>query len=260
MSAAVAAILEGMPEPRDLRMHQHGRPVRDHGRVGGAVRVRRRRRRDAEHRAGGAAAAGVPRPGGRARCWGCRRATCATLHSAAKRDGSAALAMQDRRGTPGKVTAAQWEQARAWRAAGCQRRGDRAAAGRGAHHGRPRPGAARAGAGPGGEAGGAGGAAVQPSRSRAGADPGPEPRSPVPGRRAGGRAAGRPGRCRRRARSRRGMRGRCCCTRSSRGRTPGRSWPARPAAAAGRGAAVGGQHVLRARRGDDRAVQAPGRR
>ncbi len=24
MSAAVAAILEGMPEPRDLRMHEHG--------------------------------------------------------------------------------------------------------------------------------------------------------------------------------------------------------------------------------------------
>jgi transposase len=40
----------------------------------------------------------------------------ATLHNAAKRDGSAALVRQDRRGTPGKVTAQQWEQARAWRA------------------------------------------------------------------------------------------------------------------------------------------------
>jgi len=39
----------------------------------------------------------------------------ATLHNAAKRDGSATLIRQDRRGGPGKVTAAQWEQARAWR-------------------------------------------------------------------------------------------------------------------------------------------------
>jgi len=39
----------------------------------------------------------------------------ATLWNAAKRDGSAALIRQDRPGAPGKVTAAQWEQARAWR-------------------------------------------------------------------------------------------------------------------------------------------------
>ena len=42
----------------------------------------------------------------------------ATLHNAALRDGSAALVMQDRRGTPGKVTGEQWEQARTWRAQG----------------------------------------------------------------------------------------------------------------------------------------------
>ncbi len=42
----------------------------------------------------------------------------ATLHNAALRDGSAALVMQDRRGTPGKVTGEQWAQARAWRAQG----------------------------------------------------------------------------------------------------------------------------------------------
>ena len=42
----------------------------------------------------------------------------ATLHNAALRYGSAALIRQDRRGTPGKVTAQQWEQARAWRAQG----------------------------------------------------------------------------------------------------------------------------------------------
>src|SRR5260221_3100154 len=39
----------------------------------------------------------------------------ATLHNAAKRDGPAALVMQDRRGPPGKVTGEQWAQARAWR-------------------------------------------------------------------------------------------------------------------------------------------------
>jgi hypothetical protein len=49
---------------------------------------------------------------------GLSEAYVATLHSAARRDGSAALAMQDRRGAPGKVTAAQWEQARAWREQG----------------------------------------------------------------------------------------------------------------------------------------------
>jgi hypothetical protein len=49
---------------------------------------------------------------------GLSEAYVATLHSAARRDGSAALAMRDRRGTPGKVTAAQWEQARAWREQG----------------------------------------------------------------------------------------------------------------------------------------------
>ena len=38
----------------------------------------------------------------------------------------------------------------------------------------------------------------------------------------------RPGRCRRRARSGRGTRGRCCCTRSSRRPAPGRSWLPRP--------------------------------
>ena len=32
MRAAVVAILEGMPEPRDLRLHGARWPVRDHGR------------------------------------------------------------------------------------------------------------------------------------------------------------------------------------------------------------------------------------
>lgn len=45
---------------------------------------------------------------------GLSEAYVATLHNAAKRDGSAALVQQDRRGAPGKVTARQWEQARGW--------------------------------------------------------------------------------------------------------------------------------------------------
>ena len=61
----------------------------------------------------------------------------------------------------------------------------------------------------------------------------------------------------------RGMRGRCCCTRSRAGRCregPGRRRAGGPAGRRPCGAAVGGQHVLRAGRGHDRAVQAPGRR
>ncbi len=114
MSAAVAAILEGMPEPRDLRMHQHdGRCVITAGTVvlfdyaAGDVVMRN------------IALAALRQLGFRGRAvaavLGLSEAYVATLHSAARRDGSAALAMQDRRGTPGKVTAAQWEQARVWR-------------------------------------------------------------------------------------------------------------------------------------------------
>ena len=42
----------------------------------------------------------------------------ATLFSRAKRDGSAALAGQQRRGRPDTVTAQDWDLARQWRAAG----------------------------------------------------------------------------------------------------------------------------------------------
>src|SRR5271169_4192503 len=114
MSAAVAAILEGMPEPRDLRMREHdGRCVITAGSVvlfdyaAGDV-VMRNIALAVLRQLGfpGRAVAAV---------LGLSEAYVATLHSAARRDGPAALAMQDRRGTPGKVTAAQWEQARAWR-------------------------------------------------------------------------------------------------------------------------------------------------
>jgi hypothetical protein len=117
MLAAVAAILEGMPEPRDLRMREHdGRCVITAGPVvlfdyaAGDVVMRN------------VALAVLRQLGfsGRAvaAVLGLSEAYVATLHSAARRDGSAALAVRDRRGAPGKVTAAQWEQARAWRGQG----------------------------------------------------------------------------------------------------------------------------------------------
>ena len=117
MSAAVSAILEGMPEPRDLRMREHdGRCVITAGQVvlfeyaAGDIVMRN------------FALAALRQLGFRGRVvaavLGLTENYVATLHSAAKRDGSAALIGQDRRGGPGKVTAAQWEQARAWRELG----------------------------------------------------------------------------------------------------------------------------------------------
>ena len=114
MSAAVAAILEGMPEPRDLRMHEHdGRCVITAGPVvlfdyaAGDIVMRN------------IALAALRQLGFRGRVvaavLGLTENYVATLWNAAKRDGSAALIRQDRPGAPGKVTAAQWEQARAWR-------------------------------------------------------------------------------------------------------------------------------------------------
>ena len=114
MSAAVAAILEGMPEPRDLRMHEHdGRCVITAGPVvlfdyAASDIVMRNMALAALRQLGfrGRAVAAV---------LGLTENYVATLWNAAKRDGSGALIRQDRAGTPGKVTAAQWEQARAWR-------------------------------------------------------------------------------------------------------------------------------------------------
>ena len=115
MSAAVAAILEGMPEPRDLRVHEHdGRCVIMAGSVvlfdyaAGDVVMRN------------IALATLRQLGFRGRvvaaALGLTENYVATLWNAARRDGSAALVRQDRRGTPGKVSSEQWEQARAWRA------------------------------------------------------------------------------------------------------------------------------------------------
>src|SRR5271169_2395603 len=117
MSAAVAAILEGMPEPSDLRMHEHdGRCVITAGSTvlfdyaAGDVVMRN------------IALAALRRLGFRGRVvaavLGLTENYVATLHNAAKRDGSAALIRHDRPGAPGRVTQEQWELARAWRAQG----------------------------------------------------------------------------------------------------------------------------------------------
>ena len=117
MSAAVAAILEGMPEPRDLRMHQEdGRCVI----TAGSVVLFEYAAVDTAMR--NIALAALRQLGFRGRVvaavLGLTENYVATLHNAALRDGSAALIRQDRPGRPGKVTVAQWAQARAWRAQG----------------------------------------------------------------------------------------------------------------------------------------------
>ena len=114
MSAAVSAILEGMPEPRDLRMREHdGRCVI----TAGQVVLFEYAAGDIVMRNIALAALRQLGFGGRvvAAALGLTENYVATLHNAAKRDGSAALIRQERRGGPGKVTAAQWAQARAWR-------------------------------------------------------------------------------------------------------------------------------------------------
>jgi len=117
MSAAVAAILEGMPEPRDLRMHEHdGRRVI----MAGAVVLFDYAAGDVMMRNMALATLRQLGFGGRvvAAVLGLTENYVATLHNAAKRDGSAALVRHDRPGAPGKVTGEQWELARAWRAQG----------------------------------------------------------------------------------------------------------------------------------------------
>ena len=101
MSAAVSAILEGMPEPRDLRMREHaGRCVITAGQVvlfeyaAGDIVMRN------------IALAALRQLGFRGRvvaaALGLTENYVATLHNAAKRDGSAALIRQDRRAAPGR--------------------------------------------------------------------------------------------------------------------------------------------------------------
>ncbi len=116
MSAAVAAMVEGVPEPRDLRMNElDGRCVI----MAGSVVLPEYDAADTGMR--NAALAALRQLGFRGRVvagvLGLSEAYVSTLWNAAKRKGSAALlAGQPRPGRPGTVTAEQWEQARAWRA------------------------------------------------------------------------------------------------------------------------------------------------
>src|SRR5258708_39258210 len=133
-----------MPEPRDLRMHEHaGRCVIM---AGSAVLY--------DYPAGDAvmrniALSGLRQLGFRGRTvasvLGLTENYVATVHNSAKRDGSAALVMQNRRGTPGKITAQQWEQARQWRGGGDRGAGVGGGAGGGEPAGGRPPGPARAG-------------------------------------------------------------------------------------------------------------------
>ena len=264
MSAAVAAILEGMPEPRDLRMREHdGRCVITAGTVvlfdyaAGDVVMRN------------VALAVLRQLGFRGRAvaavLGLSEAYVATLHSAARRDGSAALAMQDRRGAPGKVTAAQWEQARAWRGqdASDAEIGRRlGVANTTVSRGLGPRGQAPAGDDPAGRAPaeslftGAGTAPEPEPGPGPGPEPGPEP-EPGAGLPPGGgprpAAAGGGGALV----AVRGGDAAARVPRAGRRRDGPGSGRRR---AAGRGAPDGRQHVLRAGSGDNRAVQAPGRR
>src|SRR5580692_5015799 len=116
MSAAVAAILEGMPESRDLRMHQlDGRCVI----TAGSVVLFGYDAADIGMR--NVALAALRQLGFRGRVvaalLGLSEAYVSTLWNAAKREGSAALlAGQPRPGRPDTVTRGQWELARGWRA------------------------------------------------------------------------------------------------------------------------------------------------
>ena len=117
MSAAVAAMLEGMPVPRDLRLHRaEGRCVIAVGGTGlfgydAADTVMRNMAISALRRLGF--------PGRRvAALLGLTENYVATLHDGALRDGSAALIQQARPGRPGKLAEADWADAAAWRGQG----------------------------------------------------------------------------------------------------------------------------------------------
>src|SRR6266852_8473755 len=105
MSAAVAAILGGMPEPRDLRMHQPG------GRCvisAGSVVLFEYDAGDTAMR--NIALATLRQLGFKGRAvaavLGLTENYVSTLHNAAMREGSAALIGQPRPGRPGTVTTA----------------------------------------------------------------------------------------------------------------------------------------------------------
>src|SRR5260370_23224051 len=115
MNPAAAAILEGMPDPRDLRRDEHDGmtficagsallacyPSRDAGMRNVAVAVLRQL-----GFGGRAVAAGM----------GLTENYVATLHNRALREGIPGLVRE--RGRPGQLAARDWEQAARWRAEG----------------------------------------------------------------------------------------------------------------------------------------------
>jgi hypothetical protein len=117
MRPMTRAMLEGMPDPSDLHLERHG------GRcwvmVGSAV-LAEYDESDAVMR--NFAIAVVRRAGfaGKrvAEVFGLSAAYVSTLHAAARRDGSTALVKHDGPGRPPKLSAEDWKQAEAWRAAG----------------------------------------------------------------------------------------------------------------------------------------------
>src|SRR5258707_6494884 len=117
MGQAVAAMLEGMPASRDLRLHHVG------GRclitVGATVLfdydaadTAMRNMAISALRRLGFAGRGV------AAVLGLTESYVAALHNLALREGSAALIGHPRPGRPGKLAEADWERAAAWRAQG----------------------------------------------------------------------------------------------------------------------------------------------
>ena len=221
MSAAAAAILDGMPDVRDLHLLDSGGQTVI---FAGSRQLFRYPEDDTAMRNIAVAALRQLGYGGTAvaAVMGLTPNYVATLHQRALREGTAGLVREP--GRPRETGEASWEQARAWRAAGVR---DSEIARRlgvnqstvlrrlGRAHVQealpPAPQPEPAAAEP--EAAGSGAAEPAEAAGTGPAEPGIRPQPPACGRRL----------------SRPGTRGRCCCTRSSRGQAPGRSWQ-RPAA------------------------------
>ena len=155
MSAAVALMLEGMPSPRDLRLHRAaGRVV---VLVGSTVVAEYAGTDLAMRNMVIVTLRRVGFPGWRvAEVFGLTPTYVARLKSAAARDGAAALAGQDGPGRPRALGEDKRDLARQWRAQGESDLEIGRRLGRGGDHGGPPPGR---GAGGGGRCGaGAGGA------------------------------------------------------------------------------------------------------
>jgi hypothetical protein len=117
MSAAVAAMLEGMPAPRDLRLHRaDGRCVIT---VGATVLFDYDASDTLMRNMAISALRQLGFPGRRvAAVMGLTESYVATLHNLALRQGSAALIRHLRPGRPGKLAGADWADAAAWRGQG----------------------------------------------------------------------------------------------------------------------------------------------